>query len=145
MATWLKERVPSVEIKPSDWPRKEKPSHDSLFPTSDWRDQFPDHRMNHFLIKAKDRYPFWIHFTQQFNPNLPSQIALCFQTIIRVQSTDTECPGQASSGKNGRSKWQNFRANRIRNFYLAHWTRKKTSIRTSPLQYQSGFCPFLPC
>lgn len=68
MATWLKERVPSVEIKPSDWSRKEKPSHDSLFPTSDWRDQFPDHRMNHFLIKAKDRYPFWIHFIQQFTP-----------------------------------------------------------------------------
>ena len=51
MATWLKERVPSVEIKHSDWLRKEKPSHDSLFPTSDWRDQFPDHRMNHFFDK----------------------------------------------------------------------------------------------
>jgi len=57
MATWLKERVPSVEIKHSDWSRKKKPSHDSLFPTSDWRDQFPDHRMNNFLIKAKDRKP----------------------------------------------------------------------------------------
>ena len=85
MATWLKERVPSVEIKRSDWSRKEKPSHDSLFPTSDWRDQFPDHRMNHFfLIKAKDRYPFSFYVNKKPKPmkkNLTPESFYVFQLL----------------------------------------------------------------